>query len=48
MAMTRQDKLSRARKAFQRAAEHEKSEKWARQWLKFVDNEEQRIAALQP
>jgi tetratricopeptide (TPR) repeat protein len=37
----------RARRQFVKAAESEDSARWARQWLKFIDSEERRIAALQ-
>jgi tetratricopeptide (TPR) repeat protein len=47
MALARQDKLEPAREAFLVAVEHEESEKWARQWLKFVANEQRRIEAMQ-
>jgi tetratricopeptide (TPR) repeat protein len=47
MALARQDKLEPAREAFLLAVEHEESEKWALQWLKFVANEQRRIAAMQ-
>lgn len=46
MALARGDQLAAARKAFVQAAEYDKSEQWARQWLNFVDSEQQRIAAL--
>jgi len=46
MALARGDELEAARKAFLQAAEHEKSEQWAQQWLGFVDSEQRRIAAL--
>ncbi len=48
MALARGDKLAAARKAFAEAAAHEQSAKWAQQWIKFVDTEQQRIAALTP
>ncbi|MEP6390674.1 MAG: tetratricopeptide repeat protein [Halioglobus sp.] len=48
MALARGDKLAGARSAFIEAANHEQTEKWARQWLNFVDNEQERIAALTP
>lgn len=48
MALARGDKLAGARSAFIEAATHEQTEKWARQWLSFVDNEQKRIAALTP
>jgi tetratricopeptide (TPR) repeat protein len=44
MALARANKLDRARKAFKRALEYDDNKKWARQWLKFVDNEERRLA----
>lgn len=47
MALARRDKFKPARKMFRKAADFEESGKWARQWIKFIDNEEQRIAALQ-
>jgi len=47
MALARDDELARAKKIFQRAAEYEESQKWANQWLRFVANEQQRIAAFQ-
>lgn len=46
MAMARSDKLDGARRAFVEAARYKDTEKWAAQWLRFVDNELQRIAAL--
>lgn len=46
MAMARGDKLDGARRAFVEAARYKDTEKWAGQWLRFVDNELQRIAAL--
>jgi tetratricopeptide (TPR) repeat protein len=48
MALARGDKLAAARKAFAEAAAHEQSAQWAQQWIKFVDTEQQRIAALTP
>ncbi|MEP4485226.1 MAG: tetratricopeptide repeat protein [Halioglobus sp.] len=48
MALARGDKLAGARSAFIEAANHEQTQKWARQWLNFVDNEQERIAALTP
>lgn len=47
MALARMDQLEPAKKAFKLAAEHEESEKYAQQWLKFVANEQRRIAAMQ-
>jgi tetratricopeptide (TPR) repeat protein len=44
MALARTDELGRARKAFRRALKYEDNRKWAEQWLKFVDNEERRLA----
>jgi tetratricopeptide (TPR) repeat protein len=44
MALARANKLDRARKAFKRALEYDDNKKWAKQWLKFVDNEERRLA----
>ncbi|NNC54277.1 MAG: hypothetical protein HKO07_01005 [Pseudomonadales bacterium] len=46
-ALARQNKFNAAKKIFRRARQHEGSEKWARQWLNFVDSEQQRLAALQ-
>jgi tetratricopeptide (TPR) repeat protein len=46
MALARGEKLEAARVAFIEAAEYESSEKWARQWLRFVDVEQERIAAF--
>lgn len=46
MALARGDELEAARKAFVKAAEHESSEKWARQWMRFVDTEQERYASL--
>ena len=46
MALARGDELDAARKAFVKAAEYEKSEKWARQWMRFVDTEQERYASL--
>ncbi|MEP5765617.1 MAG: tetratricopeptide repeat protein [Halieaceae bacterium] len=46
MALSRGDKLDAARTAFVAAAEHEKSREWARQWIRFVDNEQARFAAM--
>jgi tetratricopeptide (TPR) repeat protein len=46
MALARDDELERAKKIFRRAAEYEESQKWANQWLRFVTNEQQRIAAF--
>jgi tetratricopeptide (TPR) repeat protein len=46
MALARRDQLEASRKAFVEAARHDSSEKWARQWLKFVDNEQARLASL--
>ena len=46
MALARGDKLEAARRAFVEAAAHEQSAEWARQWLRFVDTEQRRIAAL--
>jgi tetratricopeptide (TPR) repeat protein len=48
MALARLDQFDPAKKAFKLAATHEESEKYARQWLKFLAYEERRIAALQP
>jgi tetratricopeptide (TPR) repeat protein len=47
MALTRLNHLQGARRQFVKAAESEDSARWARQWLKFIDSEERRIAALQ-
>ena len=44
MALARANELERARKAFKRALEYEDNKKWAKQWLRFVDNEERRLA----
>jgi tetratricopeptide (TPR) repeat protein len=44
MALARANKLDRARKAFKRALEYDDNKKWAKQWLKFVANEERRLA----
>ena len=38
--------LAAARTAFIEAAEYESSEKWAQQWLRFVDVEQERLAAF--
>jgi tetratricopeptide (TPR) repeat protein len=46
MALARGEKLEAARTAFIEAAEYESSEKWARQWLRFVDVEQERLAAF--
>jgi tetratricopeptide (TPR) repeat protein len=46
MALARGEKLEAARVAFIEAAEYESSEKWAQQWLRFVDIEKQRLAAF--
>ncbi len=46
MALARGDELDGARKAFVQAAKHDSSEKWARQWIRFVDTEQERYAAL--
>ena len=46
MALARGDQLDGARRAFVEAAAHEKSAQWAEQWLRFVDTEQKRIAAL--
>ena len=46
MALARGEKLEAARVAFIEAAEYESSEKWAQQWLRFVDVEQQRLAAF--
>ena len=46
MALARGDKLDAARIAFVEAAKHDSSEKWARQWLRFVEVEQERTAAL--
>ena len=46
MALARGDKLEMARAAFVEAAEFEDSEKWAKQWMRFVDTEQERIASL--
>lgn len=47
MALTRRDDFGPAKKMFGRATEFKESEKWASQWLKFIEGEERRIAALQ-
>jgi tetratricopeptide (TPR) repeat protein len=44
MALARANELDRARKAFKRALAYDDNKKWAKQWLKFVDNEERRLA----
>ncbi|MDJ0878645.1 MAG: tetratricopeptide repeat protein [Halieaceae bacterium] len=46
MALARGDKLEAARTAFVQAAEYDSSEKWARQWMRFVETEQARIASL--
>lgn len=46
MALARGEKLEAARTAFIEAAEFESSESWAKQWLRFVDVEQERIAAF--
>lgn len=46
MALARGEKLEMARSAFVEAAEFEESEKWAKQWMRFVDTEQARIASL--
>jgi len=46
-ALARQQKFTAAKKVFRRARQYEASEKYARQWLNFVDSEQQRLAALQ-
>ncbi|MEE4660983.1 MAG: tetratricopeptide repeat protein, partial [Halieaceae bacterium] len=46
MALARKDELEAARKAFVKAAKYEDSEKWARQWMRFVETEQARYAAL--
>jgi Flp pilus assembly protein TadD len=46
MALARGDELEAARVAFVEAAEYDSSEKWARQWMRFVESEQQRIASL--
>jgi tetratricopeptide (TPR) repeat protein len=46
MALARGEKLEAARVAFIEAAEYESSEKWARQWMRFVKVEQDRIAAF--
>ncbi len=46
MALTRQERFKEARRAFQQAEKHERNAKWARQWLKFVSNEQRRVVAL--
>ena len=43
MALARANELDRARKAFERALKYEDNKKWAKQWLKFVANEERRL-----
>jgi len=47
MALARLDQLQDAREQFLVASRSEENAKWAEQWLKFVEREEQRIAALQ-
>lgn len=46
MALARGDELEAARVAFVEAAEYDSSEKWARQWMRFVESEQARIASL--
>ena len=46
MALAKRDELDAARGIFKRASKYEESKKWASQWLKFIDNEQRRIAAL--
>jgi tetratricopeptide (TPR) repeat protein len=46
MALARGDKLEAARTAFIEAAEYDSSEKWARQWMRFVETEQARTASL--
>ncbi len=46
MALARGDDLEAARIAFVEAAEYDSSEKWARQWMRFVETEQARIASL--
>ena len=46
MALARGDKFAAARTAFVEAARHESSEKYAVQWMRFVDIEQKRIASL--
>jgi tetratricopeptide (TPR) repeat protein len=47
MALARLEEFDRARKIFKRVIEFEKSRKHAKQWLKFIDGEERRLAAFQ-
>ncbi len=46
MALARGDRLDAARIAFVKSAEFDSSEKWAKQWMRFVDTEQARIASL--
>jgi tetratricopeptide (TPR) repeat protein len=47
MALAKREQFKPARKMFRKAADFDETEKWARQWIKFIDGEERRIAALQ-
>jgi len=47
MALVRLERLDSAKSQFRLAMKSEETERWAQQWLKFVENEEQRLAALQ-
>ena len=46
MALARGDRYDAARIAFVKSAEYDSSEKWAKQWMRFVDTEQERIASL--
>ena len=46
MALARSEELDRAKEIFKRAAEYKESRKWATQWIRFVENEQARIAAF--
>ncbi len=47
MAMANGNKLEPARIIFEKAAQHEKNARWAQQWLRYIESEQQRMATLQ-
>jgi tetratricopeptide (TPR) repeat protein len=47
MAMVNGKKFESAKAAFEQAAQHEQTARWAKQWLDYIEGEQQRMAALQ-
>ena len=46
MALARQSKFNQAKKILRRAGKHKESEKYAKQWLAFVESEQSRLEKL--